>query len=1001
MLTLHGCMEVVAERYSSKIAVVYDDGTEKTTHTYLELLRRAQEVSQFISGLGISPAIIACLCKARASVVGLILGVLKSNCAFAFLASECPEKNVKTLTNAAVNFYILGEQSLYEKCKFSTNGDWTILGTLWDNTFILASCNGNATKHLDKPVIFTEPQMAYVMFTSGTTGEPKVVRVPHECALVNIQHLRSIFNISEEDIIFQAAPLTFDPSVIEIFLALTSGAQLVLTSEAVKQIPRAVTQLLVDNLVTVIQATPNFIRSLGANRIKESLLSSASPLRVLAFGGEECPSGACINSWRQRGNETEIYNLYGITEVSCWATCHRIGSADVGAIPLGEPLDGTLLEVRDDAGTIISEGDGTLFIGGSVRRCLVGNEKWEHLDPCHMRDSGDVVRKSSNGLTFLGRNDSVFKYHGKKINPAHLSRRLRGTGMVESCHCHFCTEEEVLFFFVILSSTCDIETAAPQLRQSLEGECQCPFRVEVVPSWPLTSHGKIDVEALVAFHRKRKLQDAVPDVHLLLAKLWNDLSTKSDHPVVPGDMTFVAAGGNSLGAVRISQELEFALGRSLPLLVDKILNDKFSDVQAYLTSVAEKRELPDHRVQRKRARLAPPTVVQCTSSLSGRVKCTSCFTCTTRFGTWHHCGCAEHCLGQKVTGADHAYTRPVVSERWKYNLGKCIDASPLIVSYQRGDTLVLIGSHAGRFCALNENSGDCLWEISVPDRIESSAGLSSCGRYVAFGCYDHHIYCVDIVSGAVKWTLSTGAVVKSSPATNRTNNSFVCGSHDRYLYCMTQDIGSLLWKRRLSEGSIFASPSVSYNPYQIYGATLDGLVAALCPATGEMLWTCKLDKPIFSSPTICDTGVGVCCVDGKVFLLSHTNGSKLWVTEAAAPIFSTLSLTDGAGDPSLVVGCHNQCVYKLSVKDGRILWQAHLDSPVFSTLFCPTDRPFYVGATTKGTLCIINSESGEVQTSHCFDNEVFSSPVLLEDHIIVGCRNNYVYCLVLESKCFI
>ncbi|KAK8756145.1 hypothetical protein V5799_001151 [Amblyomma americanum] len=817
MLTLHGCMEVVAERYSSKIAVVYDDGTEKTTHTYLELLRRAQEVSQFISGLGISPAIIACLCKARASVVGLILGVLKSNCAFAFLASECPEKNVKTLMNAAVNFYILGEQSLYEKCKFSTNGDWTILGTLWDNTFILASCNGNATKHLDKPVIFTEPQMAYVMFTSGTTGEPKVVRVPHECASVNIQHLRSIFNISEEDIIFQAAPLTFDPSVIEIFLALTSGAQLVLTSEAVKQIPRAVTQLLVDNLVTVIQFCD---------------------IMLMHF--------------------KSVYTC-------CFPR----------AIPLGEPLDGTLLEVRDDAGTIISEGDGTLFIGGSVRRCLVGNEKWEHLDTCHMRDSGDVVRKSSNGLTFLGRNDSVFKYHGKKINPAHLSRRLRSTGMVESCHCHFCTEEEVLFFFVILSSTCDIETAAPQLRQSLEGECQCPFRVEVVPSWPLTSHGKIDVEALVAFHRKRKLQDAIPDVHLLLAKLWNDLSTKSDHPVVPGDMAFVTAGGNSLGAVRISQELEFALGRSLPLLVDKILNDKFSDVQAYLTSVAEKRELPDHRVQRKRARLAPPTVVQCTSSSSGRVKCTSCFTCTTRFGTWHHCGCAEHCLGQKVTGADHAYTRPVVSERWKYNLGKCIDASPLIVSYQRGDTLVLIGSHAGRFCALNENSGDCLWEISVPDRIESSAGLSSCGRYVAFGCYDHHIYCVDIASGAVKWTLNTGAVVKSSPATNRTNNSFVCGSHDRYLYCLTQDTGSLLWKRRLSEGSIFASPSVSYNPYQIYGATLDGLVAALCPATGEMLWTCKLDKPIFSSPTICDTGVGVCCVDGKVFLLSHSNGSKL------------------------------------------------------------------------------------------------------------------------------
>lgn len=78
MLTLHGSVEAAAERYSSRIAVVYDDGIELISHTYLELLRRAQEVSVFINRLGISRATIACLCKTKPSVVGLILGYVGS-----------------------------------------------------------------------------------------------------------------------------------------------------------------------------------------------------------------------------------------------------------------------------------------------------------------------------------------------------------------------------------------------------------------------------------------------------------------------------------------------------------------------------------------------------------------------------------------------------------------------------------------------------------------------------------------------------------------------------------------------------------------------------------------------------------------------------------------------------------------------------------------------------------------------------------------------------------
>lgn len=995
MSTLHGSFEATVEQYPSRTAVVYDDGRKKSLQTYSELSRHSEELSALINRHGITRATVACLCDTTANAVNLVLGVLKASCAFAFLRSECPEKYIKALVDTSTPVYLVAEKSLYGKCSLSTIDEWSVLGALWDSKFIFASYVGNARMHIEEPTLL-EPQMAYTMFTSGTTGEPKVVRVPHECALMNVQHLRSIFNISKEDIIFQAAPMTFDPCVIEIFLALTTGAQLVLTSEAVKRIPRALTQLLIDNSVSVIQATPSFVRSLSADRIRSSLLTEASCLRVLALGGEECPSGACINSWKQPGNRTEIYNIYGITEVSCWAACYRISPTDTGVIPLGEPLDGTVLEVRDDSGTVVEEGEGTLFVGGSTRRCLVGNEKWKHLDACHMRSSGDTVRKSSDGIIFLGRKDSIFKYHGKKINPAYLARQLLEMETIQSCHTYFSKTERTLYFFVILHPTCIAEDVATQSIQSLQQECQCPFQVEVVPRWPLTSHGKIDVEALVAHQKKRRLQGSFPDLRGVLARLWNASTIRNGGTVVSADSEFVAAGGNSLGAVSISQELEFALGSPLPLLVDKILHEKFSDVEGYLATMTESRAQSACPAPAKRARQLH---VPAWSALSEptRVKRSSCFTCITRFETWQHCCCAESCQKpMRIAGRNTG--RPTVSERWKYSLEKCIDASPLVVSYKRGDTVVFIGSHAGRFCALNEKSGDCFWEISVADRIESSATLSTCGKYVAFGCYDHHIYCADVVDGSVKWALNTGAEVKSSPTTNRINCSFLCGSHDKCLYCINQNTGSLLWKQRLSEGSIFASPAVSYEPYQIYGATLDGLVAALSPEHGAVVWTCKLDKPIFSSPAVCDSGVGICCVDGKISFLDHSNGCKLWTAETGGPIFSTLSVSTGDAGPSLIVGCHDNHVYKLSSKDGSVIWKTLLNAPVYSTLFCFNNEKTYVGASTQGNLCIIDSHRGEVLSSYHFDNEVFSSPVVLEDHIIVGCRDNYVYCLHFESK---
>lgn len=106
----------------------------------------------------------------------------------------------------------------------------------------------------------------------------------------------------------------------------------------------------------------------------------------------------------------------------------------------------------------------------------------------------------------------------------------------------------------------------------------------------------------------------------------------------------------------------------------------------------------------------------------------------------------------------------------------------------RGDSVVFVGSHSGRFCALDRALGKCCWLLQVPGRIESSACLSRCGRYVSFGCYDHYIYCVQVARGELQWVFRTGSEVKSSPCVDRTRGSLACGSHDKHLYCLDFEV---------------------------------------------------------------------------------------------------------------------------------------------------------------------------------------------------------------------
>lgn len=201
---------------------------------------------------------------------------------------------------------------------------------------------------------------------------------------------RSVLSVRSSDVIFLASPFTFDPSIIEMFLALSAGALLLIVTSAVKSSPRLLLKVLfseVEHRVTVLEATPSFIMRWSLEEMQSTLLCEKSSLRVLVLGGEPCPSVQVLERWKSKQNKTEIFNVYGITEVSCWATVHKVVIPDVAQsfdhndcgthapsqqdpVPLGNALSQTLLAVKDESGVEVFTGEGELYVGEYMFVCL-------------------------------------------------------------------------------------------------------------------------------------------------------------------------------------------------------------------------------------------------------------------------------------------------------------------------------------------------------------------------------------------------------------------------------------------------------------------------------------------------------------------------------------------------------------------------------------------------------------------------------------------------------
>ncbi|KAG9479795.1 hypothetical protein GDO78_011700 [Eleutherodactylus coqui] len=819
-----------------------------------------------------------------------------------------------------------------------------------------------------------------------------------------------------------------------MFIALSSGACLLVLQDPLKMMPQPMCKLLFDqHKVTVLQVTPTFLRRFGSHSIRSFVLSEKTFLRILALGGEQFPPLSVLKSWRQPGNNTRIFNLYGVTEVSSWATYYEVPESVLNSqsglndpVPLGNPLHGTMVEVRNDDGVRVEEGEGQVYLGGRRRICFLDDETT--LPHGTMRATGDWVRLQDGNMFYSGRKDNQIKRHGKRLNTEYIQQVVEELDPVESCAVIWFKAKQ-LVLFVVPKRPLEEKSLWRSLQAHLLSHA-LPDHLVLVDSIPHTKHGKVDLSRLHLIygdHLREKMGAQLPHItdgwwHSL-QDLWKSLlGLPEGCPDVPEDSVFLLSGGDSLKAIRFHEKVETLVGRPVPGLLEVLLSDTFLDIHRYiLKCTSPVMETPTSVNGQHGVEISEGYPIKRKANAQKLHITAASFVSLSRGNRLFLQLCSEE-AGQRceVTnglsqdllwflkrsdgGAKHTKPNPsseqimTLQERWTSDTGKCVDASPLFVisPNEASASLVYVGSHSHRVQALDLDTGAIVWERILEDRIESSAAVTKCGKFILVGCYDGGIYTLKRSSGDTHWIFTTGNAVKSSPTIDPVSGLAFIGSHDQYLYALDVEAKQCVWRAHCEGGAVFSSPCISTKPHHLYMATLAGRLLAFNPLTGKKLWKIDIGKPVFSS-ALCDQNhIFVGCVDANFYCFSHT-GEKVWQLPADGPIFSSPCIS--ALSKHITFGSHDGFIYCCSA-EAEILWKYKTSSPVYASPFTfpnphPGSAELLAAASTDGNLWILDAHSGRLIMRHTLEGEVFSSPVVYGSRLVVGCRNNLIYCFDL------
>ena len=400
---VHELFEAQAARTPDVIALTY----EQEMLTYAQLNTRANRIAHWLQEYGVKPDKLVGMCVERSlDAVIALLGILKAGGAYVPIDPAFPrERLAQVLEDSQPEVMITQPAtermvSSYAKHTLSLDAALSLLSR--DNP------SSDVQSH----------NLAYVMFTTGSTGRSKGVQIEHRAVANFLQSMAREPGLTADDTLVAVTTFSFDIAGLEIFLPLTMGARVVIASRDVVLDGRALRDLLEASNATVMQATPITWRM-----ILESGWQGRLGLKILC-GGEAMPPDLARELIPRCSS---LWNMYGPTETTIWSTVTHVTSTE-SRIPIGRPIANTQVYIVDrELREVPVGGTGELLIGGiGLARGYLNNpeltaerfipDPFSQNKDARLYKTGDLCRCRHDGvIEFLGRNDNQVKIRGYRI----------------------------------------------------------------------------------------------------------------------------------------------------------------------------------------------------------------------------------------------------------------------------------------------------------------------------------------------------------------------------------------------------------------------------------------------------------------------------------------------------------------------------------------------------------------------------------------------------------
>ncbi|MBU6955049.1 beta-ketoacyl synthase N-terminal-like domain-containing protein [Hahella sp. HN01] len=335
---------------------------------------------------------------------------------------------------------------------------------------------------------------AYVMFTSGSTGRPKGVVISERNLANFLLSMQASPGFQAGERMLALTPVSFDISILELLLPLMCGGELHIVSDQVRMSAELLGAALNQRRADVAQATPSTWRML-----QQAGWRADGELTILC-GGEALDKELAQYLLQQTG---QLYNMYGPTEATIWASCRRVTEAE--RIPLGQPVFNTDYYILDAQGDSVAPGmQGELTIAGECVGKGYLNAPSERAfvtlpNGVRAYKTGDIVHYLSHqDIEYVGRRDSQYKVNGYRVDTGEVSHRLKEfapdaavfTVVRRTPEAHLCC-----FVWAPESSTLDVDAAMQWCRRALP-YYMTPKALHRLSRIPLTANGKADVKLL-------------------------------------------------------------------------------------------------------------------------------------------------------------------------------------------------------------------------------------------------------------------------------------------------------------------------------------------------------------------------------------------------------------------------------------------------------------------------------------------------------------------------